>query len=37
MGLDVRRIPAFANEWADKKPSEIIAVAIKEYLSLIHI
>ena len=31
MGLDVRRIPAFANEWADKKPSEIIAVAIKEY------
>ena len=31
MGLDVRRIPTLANEWADKKPSEIIAVAIKEY------
>jgi len=31
MGLDSKHIPALASEWVDKHPSELIAIAIKEY------
>jgi len=31
MGLDPKHIPALASDWVDKHPSELIAIAIKEY------
>lgn len=31
MALDPKRIPALAQEWADRDPSEIVAAAIREY------
>jgi phosphoadenosine phosphosulfate reductase len=31
MALDLARIPALAEEWAGKQPSDLIAIAIQEY------
>ena len=31
MALDLRRIPALAEEWAGKQPAELISIAIREY------
>ena len=31
MALDLKRIPAFADEWATKPPADLIGIAIQEY------